>query len=318
MDNVNNLDKEKNFVSAVLYVSDKSAEIDNALETLNTVLFANFIKYEIVCVVDDYDNQIIQTVRNHNFQNPCASMSLVKMGEFQGLESAMQAGINVAIGDFVFEFDDFSFVKCPEQIMLAYRTCLSGNDIVAVAPKKNRFGSKLFYKVYKMFSFSKDKLQSEFFRIVSRRAINRINQLNELVFYRKIAYNQSGLKQTTVYTKIKPQRQKLNIRQKQARTALATQSLFMYTSVLSKIALLISIAMVFASVFAMGYTIYMYFISKAVSGWTTTILFMAMSFTAIFLLFTVLIKYMSITIDILLKRKTYKVEDIEKIRNGNE
>ena len=48
------------------------------------------------------------------------------------LESAMNAGRDIAIGDFVFEFDDVFVDYEPELIMRVYEKLLEGNDIVAV------------------------------------------------------------------------------------------------------------------------------------------------------------------------------------------
>ncbi len=44
--------KEKNFISAVVYVHNNEKEIANFLENLNKKLNENFEKYEIICVND--------------------------------------------------------------------------------------------------------------------------------------------------------------------------------------------------------------------------------------------------------------------------
>ena len=62
-------------------------------------------------------------------------VNVVHMSFFQGLESAMNAGRDIAIGDFVYEFDDIFVDYEPELIMEVYREMLCGNDIVAASSK---------------------------------------------------------------------------------------------------------------------------------------------------------------------------------------
>ena len=60
--------------------------------------------------------------------------------------------------------------------MEVYRRAVSGFDIVVACPEKHlQLSSKLFYSIMKKHSPISTSLQTERFRIVSRRALNRIN-----------------------------------------------------------------------------------------------------------------------------------------------
>ena len=58
------------------------------------------------------------------------SLSLLNMSYFQGRETAMNAGLDMTIGDFVFEFDSTFVDYTDQEIMDIYDQALSGFDIV--------------------------------------------------------------------------------------------------------------------------------------------------------------------------------------------
>lgn len=60
----------------------------------------------------------------------------------------MNAGLDAAIGDYVYEFDSTELCYPASLIFEAYRTALTGSDIVSVCPRTVRGGSGLFYKLF--------------------------------------------------------------------------------------------------------------------------------------------------------------------------
>ena len=58
----------------------------------------------------------------------------------------MNAGLDAAIGDYVYEFDSTELCYAPPLIMQAYRAALDGSDIVSVCPRTVRGGSSLFIR----------------------------------------------------------------------------------------------------------------------------------------------------------------------------
>ena len=64
-----------------------------------------------------------------------AMVNVVHMGFFQGIESSMNAGRDLAIGDFVYEFDDIFVDYEPQVLREVYDKLISGNDIVAARSK---------------------------------------------------------------------------------------------------------------------------------------------------------------------------------------
>ena len=73
----------------------------------------------------------------------------------------------------MYEFDSTELCYPASLIFEAYRTALTGSDIVSVCPRTVRGGSSLFYKLFNANSQSAYQLRTDAFRLVTRRAINR-------------------------------------------------------------------------------------------------------------------------------------------------
>lgn len=87
----------------------------------------NFEQFEIVCVDDASQDGTVELLREYAEKNRIKVMiNVVHMSFFQGLESAMNAGRDIAIGDFVYEFDDIFVDYDPEVIMQVYETPFPG------------------------------------------------------------------------------------------------------------------------------------------------------------------------------------------------
>ena len=111
----------------------------------------------------------------------------------------MNAGVDLSIGDFVFEFDTTVLDFAGQEIMRVYRHALEGYDIVSASPHGGQnFSSKLFYDFFERFSELSYKMYTENFRILSRRAINRISSMNKAVPYRKAVYANCGLRRDNI------------------------------------------------------------------------------------------------------------------------
>lgn len=222
------LNKEKNFVSCVLYLHNDGAHIRDFLNTVCGTMEEHFEKYEIVCVNDCCMDNTIEEI--HRFLEESSGnhvVSMINLSFYQGVEMAMNAGRDLAVGDFLFEFDrclpDFE----PSLIMDVYDRALGGYDVVAAAPGRDvALTSRLFYAVYNLGSRNTHKLRQERFRIISRRAVNRVNQMNAYIPYRKAMYMNCGLKaDTLVYENKKKAGSARNREERSTRSSLALDTL---------------------------------------------------------------------------------------------
>ena len=142
--------REKNFVSCVLYLHNEGETVKNFLSEICRVMQENFEKYEIICVNDGCVDDTVEQVKAYLTETAHKPVvSLVNLSYYQGVESAMNAGSDLAVGDFLFEFEKCQPEFDADLIMQVYRRALEGYDVVAAAPKHGvSFSSKLFYAVY--------------------------------------------------------------------------------------------------------------------------------------------------------------------------
>ena len=306
--------KEKNFASAVVYVYNAEKHIDAFLRMLISVMEDNFEYSEIICVNDSSSDASLDVIRKTSEIASTTSVSVVNMSYYHGLESAMNAGQDMAIGDFVFEFDNTNLDFDPAMIMRVYRHSLQGFDIVSAAPDRSeRLSSSMFYRVFAHYSDMQYRMSTESFRILSRRVINRISSMNKTVPYRKAVYANCGLKTDTIKYKPTTSNESLDKREKRYRSVLAIDSLILFTDMGYSFSRMMTIIMMLASLFMVAYSIVVYMTSHPVAGWTTTILFLSIAFFGLFGILTIIIKYLQLLVDLVFRRKHYSFESIEKL-----
>jgi dolichol-phosphate mannosyltransferase len=299
--------KEKNFVSAVVYLHNDADAVVPFFQRLYAQLETRFAQYELIAVDDCCTDDTVQRLRTWAavLQKP---LTIIRMSLHQGVETAMNAGLDCAIGDYVYEFDCVQTQFPDGLIGDAYALAMQGNDIVSVCPTQQRRSSKLFYRVFNRFSRSAYQLRTEAFRLVSRRAINRVHAVSARLPYRKAAYAASGLKiAELLYAGCVSKRG-------EGRTDLAIDSLVLYTDAGYAASLGLSGLMLLLTLLELLYTLVIYFAGRPIAGWTTTMLVLTVGFLGVFALFTLALKYLSLILEFTFKKQPNLIESIEKIQ----
>lgn len=307
--------KEKNFISAVVYVHNNEKYIGEFIENIAHTLDNNFEKYEIICVNDCSQDKSLQVIKQLSDKIK-GSLSFVNMSYYQGIELAMNAGVDLAIGDFVFEFDHAYLDYSTDVIMKVYQHSLEGYDIVSAAPANiSNNSSKIFYSLFNKYSKTIYKLRTESFRILSRRAINRVHAMSKTIPYRKAIYSNCGLKvDTIIYDNNISNKLKSSQQIKENRKDLAINSLILFTDIAYKFAIVLSCIMMLVTIATAVYTIVTFLGNvKPVEGWTTTMLFLSFAFFGLFALSAIIIKYLTIVINLSFNKMRYSIESVEKI-----
>lgn len=308
------VNKEKNFVSSVIYVHNAESRIGEFLQMVMDVMEANFEHSEIICVNDSSDDESEKRIKEVSMSAKSTSITILNMSYFHGVELAMNAGVELAIGDFVFEFDTTVPDYDKSEIMKVYRRALEGYDIVSAAPdRKEKLSSKIFYAVFDRFTNMSYQLSTESFRILSRRVINRISSMNKTVPYRKAVYASCGLRTDTLVYHAGAGHVATDKKEQKYRRALAVDSLILFTELGYRFAVTMTAMMMFISVFVVAYSVITYLVANPVAGWTTTILFLSVAFFGLFGILTIIIKYLQLLIELVFKRKRYSFESIEKL-----
>ncbi|MDE7477151.1 MAG: glycosyltransferase [Lachnospiraceae bacterium] len=302
-------------MSAVIYVHNDEALIEDFLQMIIHILEVNFEHSEIICVNDYSQDGSAKVVRRVGKSTENTTITILNMSYFHGVEVAMNAGMDLAIGDFVLEFDACVPDFAASEIMNVYRKSLEGYDIVSASPdRKQRLTSNIFYGVFNQFTDFSYQLGTERFRVLSRRVINRISSMNKSVPYRKAVYANCGLKTANIrYQTTGSQTVKNDKTERKYRTDLAVNSMILFTELGYRFAVTMTVIMMLVAVFVAGYSAVVYLFSTPVAGWTTTIFFMSFAFFGLFGILTIIIKYLQILVDLVFRRKKYSFESIEKM-----
>ena len=195
--------REKNFISAVVYVHDCQDRIGVFLKNVLSALSANFAHSELICV------------------------------------------------------NDYS------------RDAMQGYDIVSAAPEKRQsLSSRIFYRTFQRYSPMPYKMHTESFRMISRRAINRISGINRAVPYRKAIYASCGLRSDGIYYTPKAVRNASGVTRGERgyRRRLAVDTLLLFTDVGYRLSMFMTALMMLATVFMAVYSLVIFIIGNPVEG----------------------------------------------------
>lgn len=310
-----NRTKEKNFISVVVYVRDNENQIENFINSVYKELDKYFAKFEFIFVNDASTDSSVEVIRKCANKLPQSVVSILKMSYFQGIETAMVAGKRLSIGDYIFEFDSLDLNYDISLIYEAYLKALDGYDIVSTRPNiKGRISSKVFYKIFNLYSKVQYKIGTETFRVISRRGMNRIDASSNAVLYRKATYANCGLRcEVILYESIGDSNQHTISKERRYREKLAVESLILHTDLAFRLSTSLTVVMMIIAMLIGIYTLVVYTIGHPVAGWTTTMFVLAIGFFGIFAILTMVVRYLTLILELTFKRQQITYEGIEKI-----
>jgi len=310
---MSNYNLEKTFISIVIYISSCERYIYNFFQKLSSVIENNFESYEYIIVEDAINNsehekiqQIIQELKG--------SITIIRLSSKHGKDTAITAGVDLAIGDFVYEFENIIVDYPIDNIMKVYKKALSGYDIVSLAPqRKLSLASRLFYNILEKYANRPVKLTTEIFRIASRRCINRINSMGGRIRYRKILYHTCGMQNIVLMynpiSRLKGERKSIISNIHKGLEILSAYSKLPITLCNTISLLFLSITMLLGA-----YAIILYFVLEQImEGWTTTMLFLSLGFSGVFCILSLIARFLIILYDEVAATKPYIYMDVKKI-----
>lgn len=308
--------KQKCFVSEVVYIHNNSqSEVEEFFKNIINNLNSQFENAEVVIVVDDdsvTDYAAIKKILD-NDSNGDTIISIVRLAYYQGLEAAMCAGIDMAVGDFVFEFDSIDSNYDKDIPVKMYEKTKEGFDIVAATDKNDKLFSRIFYRIIN--SGKANKIQHDTIRLVSRRALNRVKKMNTSVLYRKYQYMSSGLPYAEIgYEPVRKITRRRSKGEKSDRWNSGINYMMMYTRTIEKattvlccIFLFVTIAAGIWALYSLGYD------TNLASGWVSLMGIISFGFFGIFLMIAFMFKYINIILNINTKKMDYIVESVDKL-----
>lgn len=306
---------QKCFVSAVAYIHNNTKEeleyfFSNVVRNIND----NFDNFELILVCDDESYNYIAEAKGavEKYASP-SIVSVIKLAYYQGLEAAMCAGDDLAVGDFVYEFDDISVNYDLKLIRAVFDRAREGYDIVFAGDNAMRLSSRIFYQ---LINIRKAKtVRHDTFRIVSRRALNRVKKMNRGIQYRKYLYVTSGLPfDYIMYEAVNGHKIKKTHKEDSYRLSSGISYMMIYTKVIERITLILSAVFLLVSVGVGIWTIYsLFYDTNLAAGWVSLMGVISFGFFGVFLLIMFLTKYMNLILEVNTRGLDYVVESVDKI-----
>jgi dolichol-phosphate mannosyltransferase len=305
--------KEKAFVSVVLYLQNSAPEIHQFLLALDGFMGDNFENYEIIAVNDFSSDGSDERIRAAA-QNLNRDITLVNLAWWHGPEKGVMAGVDLAIGDYVFEIE-MDKVNYPLELLYElFKEAGKGFDIVSASPaNKQNIGDILFFKLFNKISYLPFDVYKETARIVSRRAINSILGMNEQIIYRKILYKFSGFPSRVLKYEPKVSSSKIRGLSLRDKMRLAMDVFVSFSNIGTDISVAMSFLFLVISLLLGVYALSVYITqSGVVPGWTTQVLFMSLCFSGVFMVLGLQSKYISIILFETRDRPNYTVHSVER------
>ncbi|MBK9255180.1 MAG: hypothetical protein IPM42_06790 [Saprospiraceae bacterium] len=311
------LNKDKKFISIIIHVRENVEVLDSFL-VKSEKYFANvFENYEYIIVNNSGKTDLASASGKDIKTGLKGALNIIHLSWPHNLEDAMRAGIELSLGDIIFEFDTIRMDYDLSLVQEVYAECINGYDAVTAVPKIQEFSfSKLFYKILNRFS-NNILLTTESFRVVTRRMINQAAKSKEAFRYRKINYHYSGLKTKIIY--YQPD-QSLAFKKDfslSEKFSLAGNVMVYYSSIGTQISLILSVGFFLLSVLTGIYALVSFFVLKGniAAGWTTTMLFLSVSFSGIFGILAVISKYLEVLLKEVQINPSYTYKSIETYKN---
>lgn len=315
-DGAGDVTQEPSFASCVLYVHDDEDHILDALSMLHDCFSRKFKSYEIICVDDCSTDRSVELIKQFSQGVEGIQITLIQLDIFHGREESMGTGIAFSVGDFIFEFESAYFDFSSADIAAAFDLVSEGSDIVFSRNDGPRpLSSRLFYWVIKHYSNAIGSLDSDSFRVLSRRAINRVGSIADIPIYNKALYASCGLKSSVYTYSSKHRKIKFDSMQSHDRFELALNSIVLFTSFAYRVTFVLAAILMLVSLVFAAYTGVSYFgLNKPVEGWAPLMGLLSLGLFGLFFIMSFVIKYLDIILQLVFKKKGVRFSSIEKLK----
>ena len=296
---------EQNYISVIIVVNDEKKDIIEKINKINDILKNSFKNSEIL-IVDNTSKKINFGILKESKINH----TIIKLPIKHSNQSALNAGVAMAIGDYIVEIEDISFDIDYNQIVDLYKKSQEGNDFVFLTPKQSKWSSKIFYKILNR-SFKnmfEADISSSVMTLSSRRGQNKIVEVGKRIINRNVAYVLSGLKSSSIFIDIKYR----NKRNFSSNLMLMFDTLIYYTDVVMLFSQQLSF--IFFILFGLGavYSIVQKLFFDIVKGWASIFTLTSLGFFGIFFILSIMIRYLHHILRNSLNSKDYIFGSIEK------
>lgn len=291
--------KDKNYASFII------TKIDNKenYQRLENYILNKFEYSEIIILINDSNIKDIKEYLSPNSNN----VLCLNLGNNIDENNSIRAGLEFSKGDIVFVIKDLSINKLEDYLDNLYESNKKGIDSSFLTSKYYRLKDKLTISLISIFSKHKLKNVYDIIFLVTRRVINAITEDNSKTtpisyVIRDIRYNYNEFE--------------CNIRDKKYYMSKQTRSVYLllFSEASSNFAASLSLLSAIIAIVTGIYALIIYLSNnKPVEGWTTTFLFLSFSFTMIFAIFSIIIRYLSVIQKELYNKPNFRVKSVSKL-----
>lgn len=291
--------KDKNYASFII------TKIDNKenYQRLENYILNKFEYSEIIILINDSNIKDIKEYLSPNSNN----VLCLNLGNNIDENNSIRAGLEFSKGDIVFVIKDLSINKLEDYLDNLYESNKKGIDSSFLTSKYYRLKDKLTISLISIFSKHKLKNVYDIIFLVTRRVINAITEDNSKTtpisyVIRDIGYNYNEFE--------------CNIRDKKYYMSKQTRSVYLllFSEASSNLAASLSLLSAIIAIVTGIYALIIYLSNnKPVEGWTTTFLFLSFSFTMIFAIFSIIIRYLSVIQKELYNKPNFRVKSVSKL-----
>ncbi|MEI0579824.1 hypothetical protein [Brachyspira pilosicoli] len=291
--------KDKNYASFII------TKIDNKenYQRLENYILNKFEYSEIIILINDSNIKDIKEYLSPNSNN----VLCLNLGNNIDENNSIRAGLEFSKGDIVFVIKDLSINKLEDYLDNLYESNKKGIDSSFLTSKYYRLKDKLTISLISIFSKHKLKNVYDIIFLVTRRVINAITEDNSKTtpisyVIRDIGYNYNEFE--------------CNIRDKKYYMSKQTRSVYLllFSEASSNFAASLSLLSAIIAIVTGIYALIIYLSNnKPVEGWTTTFLFLSFSFTMIFAIFSIIIRYLSVIQKELYNKPNFRVKSVSKL-----
>ena len=291
--------KDKNYASFII------TKIDNKenYQRLENYILNKFEYSEIIILINDSNIKNMKEYLNPSSDN----VLCLNLGNNIDENNSIRAGLEFSKGDIVFVIKDLSINKLEEYLDNLYESNKKGIDSSFLTSKYYRLKDKLTINLISAFSKHKLKNVYDIVFLVTRRVINAITEDNSKTtpisyVIRDIGYSYNELE--------------YNIKNKKYYMSKQTRSVYLllFSEASSNFTASLSLLSALIAVVTGIYSLIIYLSdNKPVEGWTTTFLFLSFSFTMIFAIFSIIIRYLSVIQKELYNKPNFRVKSVSKL-----
>lgn len=291
--------KDKNYASFIITKIDSKENY----KRLENYILNKFEYSEIIILINDSNIKNMKEYLNPSSDN----VLCLNLGQNIDEDNSIRAGLEFSKGDVVFVIKDLSINNIEYYLDNLYESNEKGVDASFLTSKYYKFKDKLTINLIS--SFSKHKLKNvyDILFLVTRRVINAITEdsskttpISYIIRYIGYSYNEL----------------EYNIKNKKYYMSKQTRSVYLllFSEASSNFTASLSLLSALIAVVTGIYALIIYLSdNKPVEGWTTTFLFLSFSFTMIFAIFSLIIRYLSVIQKELYNKPNFRVKSVFKL-----